>query len=57
MQVQELHGQNDEADTNTHDFKQILMKLKHEFETLSTTWRVKFFLQFREGITKKPKLL
>lgn len=37
LQVQELLGQNDEADTNTNDFKQILTKFKHEFKTLPTT--------------------
>lgn len=37
VQVQELLGQNDEADMNTHDFKQILTKFKYEFETISTT--------------------
>lgn len=41
----------------TNDFKQVLTKFKQELNTLPTTWRVKSFLQFREGVTKNPKLL
>lgn len=41
----------------TNDFKQVLTKFKQELKTLPTTWWVKFFLQFREGVTKNPKLL
>lgn len=54
VQVQE---QNDEADPNINDFKQILTKFKHKFKTLLTAWRVEYFLQFREGVIKSPTLL
>lgn len=55
VQVQDLLGQNDEADTNTNDFKHVLTKFKQELKTLPTIWRVKFFLQLREGVTKNPQ--
>lgn len=57
VQVQQLLTQNDEADTNTNDFKQAITTFKQDFKTLPTTWRVKFFLPLREGDKKPPKQL
>lgn len=49
----------DEIGTNTNGFKKAIIKFRQVFKTFPTTWRVKFFLLFKDGktTTKIPTAL